>query len=409
MFKTRNGLNILTSALSPPSNNSQTQPMFVAVRVVDIILDKSHPDFERLGGWNSIGTIKYREINEYVSEAIPSNLLSAYPLFANIKNYPLINEVVFIISLPTINSQSKTSNELKYYMTAVNVWNSIQHNALPESFNQVNNKDYKDIINGSTNFSTTDTNELNLGNTFVEKADMSPLLPFEGDFIIEGRFGNSIRFGSTVNKANSWSIGSGVNGDPITILKNGAPYANKDFSFIVEDFNKDSIAVFTTSQEIPIDVVSTNQKSYYSPNNYKPTSPNKYSNPQVILNSGRILLNAREDSVLIFSNKSIGLSTKGSINLDSDKYTILNAPKIYLGLDANKEEEPILLGNKTVVLLKNLFDSITKLSVSLSKMVGVPENGPFTEVNFAAEDLKQTIDELTNQLPGLKSKQNFTI
>jgi hypothetical protein len=31
----------------------------IPVRVVDVILDETHPDFENFGGWNSIGIIKY--------------------------------------------------------------------------------------------------------------------------------------------------------------------------------------------------------------------------------------------------------------------------------------------------------------------------------------------------------------
>jgi hypothetical protein len=41
--------------------------------------------------------------------------------------------------------------------------------------------------------------------------NIHPLLPYEGDMLYEGRFGNSIRFGSTVKNSsipNPWSTGS---------------------------------------------------------------------------------------------------------------------------------------------------------------------------------------------------------
>ena len=49
-----------------------------------------------------------------------------------------------------------------------------------------------------------------------------------GDSLLEGRYGQSLRFGSTARSnfnfpteiQNNWSD-SGKNGDPITILKNG--------------------------------------------------------------------------------------------------------------------------------------------------------------------------------------------
>ena len=41
--------------------------------------------------------------------------------------------------------------------------------------------------------------------TFVEKSNIHPLLPFAGDIIHQGRWGNSIRFGSTAKSANTIS------------------------------------------------------------------------------------------------------------------------------------------------------------------------------------------------------------
>jgi hypothetical protein len=66
----------------------------------------------------------------------------------------------------------------------------------------------------------------NLG--FNENSLIESILPFEGDYILEGRFGNTLRFGST-NKINTgenfWSD-SGKNGDPITILTNGHKFGS---------------------------------------------------------------------------------------------------------------------------------------------------------------------------------------
>ena len=142
---------------------------------------------------------------------------------------------------------------------------------------------------------------------------------------------------------------------------------------------------------------------------YTPEQPQQFKNPQIILNSGRILLNAKDDSIFIFAKKAIGLSSAGTINFDSDDYFIVNAPKIYLGLNAHKEEEPILLGTKTTDLLKTLLTSLSALSNTLSKIQGVEVGVPYADVNLTAESLTQTIQNLINQLPDIKSQQNFTI
>ena len=53
---------------------------------------------------------------------------------------------------------------------------------------------------------------------------------------------------------------------------------------------------------------------------YKPTSPDLFEGNQVLINSDRILFNAKNDSILLFSKESIGFSTNGSIHFDtSDK------------------------------------------------------------------------------------------
>ena len=96
--------------------------------------------------------------------------------------------------------------------------------------------------------------------------------------------------------------------------------------------------------------------------NYKPTSPDKYEGKQAIINSDRILFNAKDDSILLFSDKSIGFSTNGSIHFDtSDKvensFFIVNTPKIYLGMSGdNYPTEPALLGNKTEKWLNEMLD-----------------------------------------------------
>ena len=73
-----------------------------------------------------------------------------------------------------------------------------------------------------------------LGNYFTERLDIQPLLPFEGDTIIEGRFGNSIRFGATAiekeelpEEQSAYST-KGETGDPITIIRNGALVEEED-------------------------------------------------------------------------------------------------------------------------------------------------------------------------------------
>lgn len=63
---------------------------------------------------------------------------------------------------------------------------------------------------------------------------------------------------------------------------------------------------------------------------YQPTPPAEYAGKQVLISSDRILFNARNDSVFLFSDKSVGISTNGTFNVDTGADTIINSPAIYI-------------------------------------------------------------------------------
>ena len=89
---------------------------------------------------------------------------------------------------------------------------------------------------------------------------------------------------------------------------------------------------------------------------YQPDFP--YTGDQIIVTSGRVLFNAKDDSVFLFAKKSIGLSSAGTINFDSDDSCIINSPKIYLGLNAT---EPLVKGFRLQAYLNDLNQSLTQV------------------------------------------------
>ena len=50
---------------------------------------------------------------------------------------------------------------------------------------------------------------------------------------------------------------------------------------------------------------------------YIPELPGTYQGKQVIINSDRLVFNAREDSILFYSDQAIGFSTNGSFHFDT--------------------------------------------------------------------------------------------
>ena len=126
---------------------------------------------------------------------------------------------------------------------------------------------------------------------FIERNDVHPLLPFTGDVIYEGRWGNSIRLGSTArysvsSSLNPWS-NYGKNGEPITIIRNGQNVNSSDdegWTPITEDINFDSSSIYLTNdQQIPISVASKRYFSYTPSFKEIPISPTQYVGNQIII------------------------------------------------------------------------------------------------------------------------------
>ena len=136
---------------------------------------------------------------------------------------------------------------------------------------------------------------------------------------------------------------------------------------------------------------------------YKPEFP--YLGNQIIINSGRVTLNSKDDSVFLFGKKAIGLSSAGTINFDSDDKMVINSPQIYLGLEA---KEPLVKGEHLALLLEDLLLSLEDLSNQLSQ--AQDSNGVFiTSVVVAGKTLKGSVGRVKSQIKGIKSTKNFTL
>ncbi len=370
-------------------NRSNSLPVvtnnFTVGRVKFTILnDKDNEKiFNDYGQWSAIGAIFFENPKVPTKSKLDYNNI-AYPLLPNVKNYPLKNELVYIISLPSNRTQSNINSVTNYYLQPINIWNSTNHNAIPDPV----------FGNG----------EVELGNTFQESLVRS-LQPFEGDIIFEGRFGQGIRFSSTTKGSvveNGWSS-NGDNGRPIVIIHNGQ-FEDTSDPWIpqTENINKNKSSIYLTdTQQIELEASSINYNSY----NSKPIGIDKYTNPQIIINSGRVVLNSYEDSVLISSNKSVNLNSNESVNIDT-KESILNSEKIYLG--DKDADQALLLGNDTIASLEKILKEVSKVMDALSQLAGVQQGSPFPTLVKSATPAKKVIDIEVRKLKKLLSKRNFT-
>jgi len=363
--------------------------------------------FTNFGEYASLGGVFFTSLNE--PSANPGFTIDnfALPLFPNMSNIPLENEIIYVINLPNNNVQSNVNSVGFYYFQPVNIWNSSHHNAIPDPINGNDQSgaqtgDYQQVGAGTVRRVSDGGTEIPLGATFDERLDIRNMQPYEGDIIYEGRWGQSIRFGSTVSGSiipNPWSS-TGVDGDPIIMLKNGQ-HEEQTEPWVpqVEDVNTDGSSVYLSStQIIPLEPASADYKSYFQP----PIFVNEYNQDQVILNSGRLVFNSKSDSILLSSAESINLNSVDSVHIDSPSI-IANSKKIALG-DKNATE-PIILGNRFLNDFEQLCRALNSLGGSLTAPVGAPGlvSPPVLSIPPAAVQLQLQAAKMLSKIKQYKS------
>ena len=363
---------------------------------------------------NGIATVKLSQSPEVGAS---NEIVGVLPLFPNVKNYPLINETVLIVSIANSKDEAiADKGRTAYYFSPINLWNTNQSNPSPLPSTKVTppsqGKSYQQVeaTNNPNKPSPTNNTVFKPGTYFNENNTVNPVYPYEGDYIIDGRFGNSLRFGNTVPNTlttvpNNWSHTGSV-GDPITILTNQTHKENPIFNSITEDINRDgSSAYFTSTQEIPIRVSSKN--GYLSYGDNKPTSPEIYTEKQIILNSGRLLFNSTQDHILLSSQKSINLNSQESVNVDARTEMVIQTPNLYLG--GIETAQPVVLGNDLVSLLNKIINDLNTLTAAMASQKGVPEGATLAPLSGKAFLINQKIGDYKAELSNILSNTTKTV
>jgi hypothetical protein len=384
-------------SLTPTSKSSNS----LIVRVIDIIMDENHPlikdgtyGLDSLGLVIGTGTMPNTFGKTY--RALPSN--------PNTKKYPTVNEHVTLIESTTPNS----NNIQWFYQESLGLFGSSTPNGNPfpsvlkTSTPPSQNLNYTQVGLGATNIVDNDSQDIQVNSpsnpsqaTFKEESNIHPLMPFEGDVIHEGRYGNSIRFGSTSKSksayANNWSS-TGNNGNPILILRNGQSPNSPQEGWIpvTEDINLDLSSIYLTSyQKIP----------------FKNTLLSEYSNPQIALNSDRVVINSKSEHIIANSSKDIYFVASNKINLESQQVYI-NSPDVRLGAD--DATEPVLKGDTTNELLKSLTNAIQTLANLLQYDKNWPGGVLTPSINPTVTTVLSQLSSISTQLENGSLKSQTT-
>ena len=400
VFNSNFRVNTNTTGTESSKSASSSKPNeLVLARVIDVILDDTHPEYSKYGTTDALGVIKYKLLTSEANEFEPENLPSAFPVNASVRQLPLKNEVVFLVNGPANDLESSSINKRTYYLTTIALWNHPSHNAFPSDVNIDN---------------------LDLGDNIREIDYVQPLQPFPGDIIIDGRAGQSIRFSGYNSPKNL--LGDLENqGRPITYIVNGRKGGGDDPVIpVVENINlDDSSIVLTSNHKVPLTQSATKYDTYITP----PAFADLYRGKQVIINSGRLLFNSTEENIVMSAFTSVSMTAGRTINLDAETYIGMDAPIILIGTQRNinkslktlreyRFREPVVLGNQLESFLSTLLDVLDEIAVALSSAEtkrGSPLPG-LQEVGAATTTLINTLLKPRinpGKTSSLKSKKIF--
>lgn len=368
--------------------------------VLDIILDEKHPYFSSkkiiaedtppdiTGGeptsdqnnYSSIGRIKFRFYYSQKGQD-KETLFWASPLEnTGVTEYPLLNEVVAVVKYL----------DSFYYTRKINVKSLINANAdfaierraglVDQNFDEYAGQPNVPMKGpqSQTNYEGGENYTGVLGSYFKFNPNIRTIKRYEGDTLLESRFGSSIRFGSyDSNRENDNGLGeySDNGGNPYTLIRNRQAPVSKDPTspgftnrgYVTESINDDGSSIHITSGKTVSEFITTCKKIMYQDGvseeqeAFSPPGGTDFKFPkldgdQIVINSDRLIFSSKANETFHFSKKRFSLVTDDEFTIDAHKQivittnemTSINSPLIFLG-EAYQMAEPALLGRTTTL------------------------------------------------------------
>ena len=260
-----------------------------------------------------IGAVKARfDVTQQNQTLDKSNIF--YPLDSNVLQVPVQGEEILgcefggkYFYMSKLNKSNSATNDSNFGVSALNVGDP-----------------YEDF-------------EFSYGKYFNPPSRVRKLYMREGDTIIQGRFGNSIRLGSNQFQSGSLDKRNLTESPNVKIVAGGftnGPIYNEslvsDISSEVTSEEKSSVYL-TTDEYVPYEDVGV--KSTFDNN---PT----YFKPQVIIQSDRIVFNSKGD------DGGIGIYSRDNVEIKSADKVEIDSPTIDIG---SNSLVPAVLGNDDFV------------------------------------------------------------
>lgn len=355
------------------------------------------------------------------AEPIGANLagvMHVYPLDELNTTIPVVNEIVDIFTLSNVpfyrrknfTDSINTSLVKNFYQSGVG------SKPLPDS----GLADYKTGVGGTNSNSTYNNGQ---GDVF-KKQYVNRLKFYEGDTLIQSRFGQSIRFSAYNNELSE--------NHPTIIIRNresAITNTKKGFVSVLEDINHDGSTIAITSGKykskfIP-GTINKSGKSDFKLKTWENNSkyafesyPKELDGDQIIITSDRLIFSSRAKETIFFSKGWFGITTDSALSVDAQRGVTIVAHKgdidfeskegrinfnagksgvMHIGAGNGKELTPAVDGKRLVELLGKLIDEVQNLGAAGLFTPAGPTTGT-SPVTI------QSLGNIRNELSSLLSK-----
>jgi len=400
--------------------NSENKDATLGV-VYSVILDSTHPKYKDAG---DIGGITYRMVSptDKTATLLETQLPVAYPFEKNFIDLPLINEKVSIYNDGSNITYKRIDNDVSGNKNLSSAYNTISQKfakktQAAQEVNQQNKAQHYDKV-AATNMPRSNAEKESSKNTdgygsYFFPSNIHRLSLNEGDTLIESRFGQSIRFSAYNNPNRVFS--------PNIIIRNSeSPLTQitpSTSGSINEDINRDGSSIVLSSGDyiLPFIPGTINEKGatdfQTQPKSFKPY-PEKLKGDQALINSGRIILSAKNAEMMFYAKGNVGFISDGQFSIDTrlgmnvsvndnisfvtnnrDFQVFAGNGSVFLG---SKDLEPMVKGQKLVEILSELIQAIGEmqfLTPSGPSAIG-PKNKPeFGKIHSKLNDILSKLNQ----------------
>lgn len=326
-----NGVRTLLPGAPGSQPSAEAVPfLYETAQIEEVIVNETSDNAGTTDATSNIGRIRFRPVN--TNKGVSSKLLDyADPLIPYQSQYPLVGEYVLVFKLQVPREGSAVEMNGKYfYIGPIAAKRKLTENRFPLVASTLRPpvsrilRNQRTAAAGVTTRAAESVQNLISPSNFKE-AKINPIKPFEGDIIYQGRYGQSIRFGS------SQMQGSFNDPHPNIILRAGqGPDTARTLddrgarSLTNDSINTDASAIWMVSNQLLGIIPATFGTNIHLASTFETPI---FSGASILLNSDKLIFNSKETSIYLFAKKGIHLNAlQDGVTVDTAGPIVLNTP-----------------------------------------------------------------------------------